>query len=180
MGTTEDAVLSRQIADRIRDFPDFPQPGILFRDITPVLADPALLDRITTRLAEAAKQGGASRIAGIESRGFLLGVPVALSLRVPFVPVRKEGKLPGETVAATYNLEYGTARLEMQTDAVHPGERVMLIDDLLATGGTAAAAAGLIESVGGSVSTIGFLIELSELAGRDMIKRYNILSLLSL
>lgn len=172
--------LAAEVRRALRTYPDFPRPGILFRDIAPVLADPALLGRITDRLAAVAREVGADKVAGIESRGFLLGAPVAVRLALPFVPIRKQGKLPGQTVHATYELEYGTARLEMQTEAVGPGDRLLLVDDLLATGGTAAAAAGLIRALRGEVAGIAFLIELTALSGRAPIEEYNIFTILAL
>ncbi|MFQ5677967.1 MAG: adenine phosphoribosyltransferase [Gemmatimonadota bacterium] len=172
--------LANAVGGTVRDYPDFPRPGILFRDIAPVLAEPRLLGRIVAALSHEAARNGAELIAGIESRGFLIGTPVALELELPFVPIRKQGKLPGETVTAEYDLEYGSAHLELQVDSVGPGTRVVLIDDLLATGGTAAAAAGLIERLGGLVAGISFLIELEALRGREVLGRYNVLSLLHL
>lgn len=172
--------LGAAIRGAIRDHPDFPRPGILFRDIVPVLDDPALLRRITTAMAEEGRRVRAQKVAGIESRGFLLGTPVALALELPFVPIRKQGKLPGDTVSAEYELEYGTAHLELQSDRIEPGQRVVLIDDLLATGGTAAAAAGLVKRLGGEVVALVFLVELSALGGRDLLDNYHVLSLSSL
>lgn len=173
-------VLADAIRDAIRDYPDFPRPGILFRDIVPVLADPGLLRRVTGALADVARGWDADRVAGIESRGFLLGTPVALELGVPFVPVRKRGKLPGETVSVEYELEYGTAHLELQSDRIETGDRVVMIDDLLATGGTASAAASLVERLGGRVAGMAFLVELAALDGRRMLDKHNLLSLLIL
>lgn len=170
--------LREDVGRALRAYPDFPRPGILFRDIAPVLADPALLERITVWMSGVGRAAAAEKVAGIESRGFLLGAPVALRLGLPFVPVRKQGKLPGETVFASYELEYGTARLEMQVESVTPGERVLLVDDLLATGGTAAAAAGLIRSLGGEVPAAAFLVELAGLSGRDRLDDMNIFSVI--
>lgn len=172
--------LADAIRDAIRDYPDFPRPGILFRDIVPVLGDPDLLRRVTGALAEIARGWDADRVAGIESRGFLLGTPVALELGVPFVPVRKRGKLPGDTVAVEYELEYGTAHLELQSDRVGTGDRIVMIDDLLATGGTASAAASLVERLGGRVAGMAFLVELAALDGRRILDKYNLLSLVTL
>ncbi|MFQ5889917.1 MAG: adenine phosphoribosyltransferase [Gemmatimonadota bacterium] len=174
------ARLNQDVRRALRDYPDFPRPGILFRDIAPVLASPALLERVTACFAAVAHERRAEKIAGIESRGFLFAAPVAVELGLPLVPIRKQGKLPGETVFAVYDLEYGTARLEMQSDSVGDGEHVMLIDDLLATGGTASAAAGLIRRLGGIVVELGFLVELSSLNGRSLISEYNVFSILSL
>jgi adenine phosphoribosyltransferase len=150
----------------IRDIPDFPMPGILFRDITPVLLDPPALQECLDAYSADAERRGADLIVGIESRGFLFGLPVADRLELGFAPVRKLGKLPYETVRAEYALEYGANTLEMHADAVRPGQRCVIVDDLLATGGTAAAACRLVESLGGIVAGLTFLIELSALNGR--------------
>ncbi|CAA9361834.1 MAG: Adenine phosphoribosyltransferase, partial [uncultured Gemmatimonadetes bacterium] len=153
----------------IRDIPDFPQPGILFRDITPLLRDPAAFRQVTAALAEPFR-GRVDAVAGVESRGFIFGAPLAVELGVGFLPIRKAGKLPGDKLALEYALEYGTSTLEIHTDAVRPGERILLVDDLLATGGTARAAAGLIEAVGGRVEGIAFVIELLFLQGRTALQ----------
>ena len=158
----------------IRDVPDFPVEGILFRDVTPLLRDAAALREVVHRFAQHFRRSNVDVVAGIESRGFIFGAPLAVELGVGFVPIRKLGKLPAEKVRREYALEYGTNVLEMHVDAVRPGERVLLIDDLLATGGTARASAELIEHVGGEVASIAFVIELEflggrrELAGRDV------------
>lgn len=154
------------ISEYVRAIADFPKPGILFRDITPLLASPNAFASAIDQLTEAISIFKPEVIAGIESRGFIFGVPVAQHLQLPFVPIRKPGKLPGETVGVSYELEYGTDRLEMHCDAVNDGQRVVVIDDLLATGGTAAAAAQLIETAGGVVAGLGFVIELKGLDGR--------------
>ena len=158
----------RKVAGLVRSIPDFPAPGILFRDITPVLHDAAALDAAVRlhidRIADLA--GEVDRIVGIESRGFLFGMAVAHAIGAGFVPVRKPGKLPAATVHQTYALEYGQDRLHMHADAVTPGDRVLVIDDLLATGGTAGAAAQLVEGLGGRVVACLFLIELAALGGR--------------
>jgi adenine phosphoribosyltransferase len=162
-----DAAL-QQVAGLIRSVPDFPTPGILFRDITPVLHDAAALDAAVRlhidKIADLA--GQVDRVCGIESRGFLFGMAVAHALGAGFVPVRKPGKLPAATVHETYALEYGQDRLHMHLDAVAPGDRVLVVDDLLATGGTAGAAARLVEGLGGRVVACLFLIELAGLEGR--------------
>jgi adenine phosphoribosyltransferase len=150
----------------IRDVPDFPQPGILFKDITPVLADPAAFEEIVAALTREANALGPDRVVGIESRGFLFGAPLALRLGVGFSPVRKLGKLPYDRITQEYALEYGTNTVEMHTDAIRPGERVVIVDDLLATGGTARAAARLVERLGGTVAGYCFVIELAFLGGR--------------
>ena len=153
----------------IRDIPDFPKEGILFKDITPLLADTEGLQFTVDKLTGFAHEQKAEAIAGIESRGFLFGVPVAMALGVPFVPIRKPGKLPAETTRVEYELEYGTDALEIHTDAVSKGQRVVVIDDLLATGGTAAATAELLKRVGAVPAGFGFLIELSFLPGRSQL-----------
>lgn len=158
-----------KVRDAIRDIPDFPKPGILFKDITPVLSDPELFRSVISFFASRHQAAPPDRIAGIESRGFIFGAALADRLGVGFIPIRKKGKLPAETLEATYDLEYGTATLEIHKDALRPGERVLLIDDLLATGGTAKAAAGLVEALGGTVMEIDFLVELSFLDGRSQL-----------
>lgn len=163
----------------IRDVPDFPQPGIMFKDITPVLGDPAAFQEIIDRLVEWAGERAPDVIVGIESRGFVFGAPVALALARGFVPVRKVGKLPFQTLRQEYALEYGTNVVEIHSDAIRPGQRVIIIDDLLATGGTARASAQLIEQLGGHVVGFGFLIELSFLQGRKIISGYEVQSLLT-
>jgi adenine phosphoribosyltransferase len=150
----------------IRDIPDFPKPGIVFKDITPILRDPALFGAAVGIFAERHRARTIHRIAAVESRGFLFGAALAHALGVGIVPIRKKGKLPYRTVEQTYDLEYGTATIEAHEDAFAPGESVLLIDDLLATGGTARAAADLIERLGARVLEIDFLIELSFLNGR--------------
>lgn len=153
----------------IRDVPDYPYEGILFRDLTPVMADPRAMNHITETLAEylAAKQTQA--IAAIDARGFIFGAPVAAKLSVPFVPLRKAGKLPPPVVGTDYALEYGTARLEASTSGATQGQNIAIVDDLLATGGTAAAGAKLLESLGANVVSIVFLVELTFLSGRDLL-----------
>lgn len=163
----------------IRDIPDFPQPGILFKDITPVLADPQAFREVVDRLCAAAGSHKPDLIVGIESRGFLFGVPMALQMGVGFAPVRKLGKLPYERITEEYSLEYGTNTVEMHVDAVQPGQRVVIVDDLLATGGTAGAAAALVEKLGGVVAGYCFLVELSFLNGRDKLPGREITSLIS-
>jgi adenine phosphoribosyltransferase len=150
----------------IRDVPDFPKPGILFRDVTPLLADPGALRRAVEAMAAPFRDAGVERVLGIESRGFLLGAPVALALGAGLVIVRKPGKLPWRTVHASYELEYGSDTVEMHVDAVAPGQRVLIVDDLIATGGTAGAAAQL--ALGAKADLVGcaFLIELAALGGR--------------
>ncbi|MBI2030744.1 adenine phosphoribosyltransferase [Candidatus Kaiserbacteria bacterium] len=152
----------------IREVPDFPKEGILFRDVMTLLADPRALDHVVNEIV---KEWGPhiNAVAGLEARGFLFGSPLAYELRVPFVPIRKKGKLPGKVVSQTYVLEYGTDTIEIQEDAFDQGARVLVIDDLLATGGTAAAACALIEKVGARVVGCAFVIELAKLGGRDKL-----------
>ena len=166
------------LKDLIRAVPDFPVAGILFRDVTPLLGDAAALREVTAHLADRYRGAGIDVVAGIESRGFIFGAPVAIELGVGFVPIRKLGKLPAEKIHREYALEYGTAALEMHLDAVQPGQRVLLIDDLLATGGTAAASAALIETAGAEVAAIAFLIELTFIPGRDALPGYDVYSML--
>ena len=167
-----------QLRRLIRDVPDFPMPGILFRDITPLLRDPQGLRSTVDALAERFADRKVSAVAGIESRGFVFGAPLAMKLGVGFVPIRKVGKLPAETVRREYSLEYGTNTLEMHADAAAPGERVLLVDDLLATGGTARAAVELIEAVGASVVAAAFVIELAFLNGRTALPATEVHALL--
>ncbi len=162
------------IVAAIRDVPDFPKEGIVFKDITPILADPVLLRDAIELLATPYRSRGIAKVAAVEARGFILGVGVAQALQAGFVPIRKQGKLPGATVSQDYDLEYGKATLELHRDAFTPGERVLLLDDLLATGGTAAAAANLIEQAGGEVAAIEFLIELDFLNGRARLDGYHV------
>jgi len=163
-------MLADEVRAALRAYPDFPQKGVLFQDIAPLLRDPSLLARVVDAMAEPF-HGRVEKVAGIESRGFVLGAPVAMRLGVGFVPVRKLGKLPGATIAEKYDLEYGTAALEMQRDAVRADERVLVVDDVLATGGTARAAAALVESAGGEVAGYSFLLEIGALAGRRKLTR---------
>lgn len=164
--------LEQRLQAAIRAVPDFPKPGILFRDITPVMEDPALSNAVVDGLIAGLKGQRIDAIAGIESRGFLFGMPMALKLGVPFVTVRKKGKLPWKTVAYKYDLEYGSAEIEMHTGVVKAGMNVLVHDDLLATGGTAAAAAELIKMQGGNVAGFSFLIELSFLNGAQRLQPY--------
>ena len=163
----------------IRDIPDFPKPGILFKDITPVLENPAALRQIVEILTEDASAKGAEVIVGIESRGFIFGVPIALGLDRPFTLVRKIGKLPYERITEEYSLEYGTNSVEMHIDSVKPGQKVYVVDDLLATGGTAAAAIRLVNRLGGEVVGFGCLIELSFLPGRQVLEGVPVTALLA-
>jgi len=166
------------LKDYIRDIPDFPQPGILFRDITPLLRDAAAFRYASDRLAERCWDYRPDAIAAIESRGFIFGAPLAQRLDLPLVLVRKPGKLPAASLAADYALEYGVNTLEMQGGDIAAGQRVLLVDDLLATGGTLAAATRLIELAGGQVAAIGAVIELEFLAGRKALEGYDLFSLI--
>ena len=166
-------------ASLIRDIPDFPKSGILFKDITPVLGNAAAFREVIDALAEQAASFAPDIIAGTESRGFLFGVPVALALGVGFVPIRKAGKLPSHTEREEYALEYGTAVVEVHQDAVAPGQRVLIVDDLLATGGTASASVRLVEKLGGQVVGVSFVIELGYLNGREALSGYEVRSLLT-
>jgi adenine phosphoribosyltransferase len=150
----------------IRDIPDFPQPGILFKDITPVLSDAALFRAVIARLAHDYRDQNIDLVVGIESRGFIFGAPLALELGTGFVPIRKPGKLPYDKVRVDYALEYGTDALEAHRDAIAGGQRILIVDDVLATGGTAAAAAQLVQQLGGDVAALCFVVELSFLKGR--------------
>ncbi|GAA2723816.1 adenine phosphoribosyltransferase [Cellulomonas aerilata] len=154
----------------IRDVPDYPRAGVTFKDITPLLADGPAFSAVVTELAERTRAlGGVDLVAGMEARGFILGAPVAAALGVGFVPVRKAGKLPGPTLAAAFRLEYGDATIEVRPDTIPDGARVLVLDDVLATGGTAAATADLVERAGGVVAGLAFLLELTFLAGRDRL-----------
>ncbi len=164
--------------DLIRDVPDFPKPGIVFKDITPVLASPAAMREVTDRFEAFAAGLRPDVIAGIESRGFVLGAPLAMQMGLPFAPVRKAGKLPWRTVREEYALEYGTAAMEMHEDALAAGSRVLIVDDLLATGGTAAAASRLVERLGGRVVGLCFMVELAFLKGRDALAERTIEALI--
>ncbi len=162
--------LAHDVARAIRDVPDFPKPGILFKDITPVLLDPALFKRVTDALADAYAADRITRVVAIESRGFILGAPVALRLGAGLVPMRKPGKLPAERAREDYALEYGTDALEVHADALGRDARVLVVDDVLATGGTAAAACRLVERVGGTVVGLSFLMVLGFLGGADALR----------
>ena len=169
----------KTVADYIRAVPDFPEKGIIFRDITSVLQDPdglkLAIDEMQAKIADL----DFDVIAGTESRGFIFGMPIAYNLHKPFVLVRKKGKHPCETVEKTYDLEYGTATIEMHKDAVKPGQKVVIIDDLIATGGTVEAAAELIEDLGGEVAAMVFLLELAGLEGRKRLSKYRVESVVS-
>jgi adenine phosphoribosyltransferase len=162
----------------IREIPDFPKPGILFYDITTLLQDPLALRMTVDRFVWLFTKRRIQKVIGIESRGFMFGPSVAYDLNAGFVPVRKPGKLPAERVRETYDLEYGNDTLEMHRDAIQPGEQVLIVDDVVATGGTAAATARMVESVGGVVAGFGFIIELTFLDGRKKLGGYDVASLI--
>jgi adenine phosphoribosyltransferase len=160
----------------IRNVPDFPKPGIQFKDITPALADPALFSGCIDLLIDGFKPGQVDAVVGIDARGFIFAAAAAMKLEAGFVPVRKKGKLPFQTHEQEYDLEYGTSSVAMHVDALKPGSRVLLIDDLLATGGTASAAASLVQKLGAQILEISFLIELKFLNGRDRLKGHKVRS----
>jgi adenine phosphoribosyltransferase len=169
----------REIEQAIRNVPDFPKPGIQFKDITPVLADPRLFMGAIDLLTDHFKPGLVDAVVGIDARGFIFAAAAAMKLRTGFVPVRKKGKLPYKTHEQDYALEYGSATVAMHVDALKPGARVLLIDDLLATGGTAAAAAALIKKLGAQILEVTFLIELKFLNGREKLKDYRVRSIVT-
>lgn len=166
-------MIETQLRNIIRDIPDFPKPGILFKDITPVLKDSALCTAIIDAFAEKMQDMDIDAIAGIESRGFLFGLMLANKMNLPFVPIRKKGKLPAETISQTYDLEYGSATIEIHRDAFKPGTKVLIHDDLLATGGTVQAAAKLIQQLDGEVAGFSFIISLDFLKGEDKLTEFS-------
>lgn len=169
-------MIEQRIADVVarhtRDIADFPSPGVVFKDLTPLFADPAAFGQVLDLLAE--RHDGVDVVAGVEARGFIIGAPLAQRMGVGFVPIRKKGKLPGDVVSASYDLEYGSATIEVQTDAVTPGANVLVVDDVLATGGTAVAACELIEKVGGRVACLDVLVELAFLPDRERLDRWEL------
>lgn len=173
------AVTLADIEKAIRNVPDFPKPGIQFKDITPVLADARLFDAAMNLLVAQHKAAGVQKVVGIDARGFIFGAVAAIKLGAGFVPVRKKGKLPWNTHEQSYDLEYGSATVAIHVDAVHPGERVLLVDDLLATGGTAAAAVRLLEKLGAQIVGLDFLIELGFLGGRTRLAGHQVRSLVT-
>ena len=175
----EHQVKITKLRELIRDVPDFPKPGILFKDITPLLADPAGLSLAVEYLTQPFRDIDVDLVVGAESRGFIFGTAVARNLSAGFVPVRKPGRLPADTVSQEYALEYGTDSLEIHRDAIKPGQRVLLVDDLLATGGTMEACCKLVTSLGGKIQGIAILIELSFLNGRERIKDHPIHTILT-
>ena len=168
----------KKLEDYVVSIPDYPEPGIIFRDVTSILQDAEGLKLAIDSLQAELDGLDFDVIAGTESRGFIFGMPIAYNLHKPFVLVRKKGKLPRETVSASYDLEYGSAEIEMHRDSIKPGQKVVLIDDLIATGGTLEAAAKLVESLGGEVVRIIFLMELAGLKGREKLKNYDVRSVI--
>lgn len=168
-----------ELREYIRDVPDFPSPGILFRDITPLLHDPAAFRRAVDALTERFSDARFDVVAGIESRGFMFAGPMAYNLGVPLVPFRKRGKLPFDSLSVSYELEYGTDAMEVHVDAIGAGQRALIVDDLIATGGTLAAAVELVEKTGGAVAGIGAVIELLDLDGRSTLGAHRVESLLT-
>ncbi|MCR5640667.1 MAG: adenine phosphoribosyltransferase [Lachnospiraceae bacterium] len=169
----------KTVADYVRTIPDFPEPGIMFRDVTTVLQDPDGFKLAIDEMQKALEGLDFDVIAGTESRGFIFGTPLAYNLHKPFVLVRKKGKLPAETVEMEYDLEYGSAVIEMHKDSIQPGQKVVLVDDLIATGGTMEAAAKLVEKLGGEVVKMLFLMELEGLEGRKKLAKYDVASVVS-
>lgn len=165
--------LEDKLKNTIRDVVDFPKPGIVFKDITPIMMNPELSNEIVLYLADYFKDKGIDAIAGIESRGFLFGYPLAMKLGVPFILIRKKGKLPYKKISFDYDLEYGSATIEMHSDALHPQQRVLIHDDLLATGGSAEAAARLIEQAGGTVAGFNFIVGLDFLNGEGKLRQFS-------
>ena len=169
----------KKIEEYVRSIPDFPEPGIIFRDVTSILQDPDGLKLSIDLIQEKLEGLDFDVIAGTESRGFIFGMPIAYNLHKPFVLVRKKGKLPCETISQDYDLEYGSATIEMHKDSIKPGQKVVIIDDLIATGGTVEACAKLVEELGGSVEKIVFLLELAGLHGRDKLAAYDVASVIT-
>jgi adenine phosphoribosyltransferase len=167
------------LADHVRDVPDFPTDGVTFKDITPLLANPTAFSSAVDAIVVSFGRGSIDKVVGIEARGFILATPVAYHFGAGFVPMRKQGKLPRATYGETYELEYGTETIEVHADAFAEGDRVLIVDDVLATGGTAAAACELVERAGGQVAGLAFLVELSFLEGAGRIARYDYTSLLT-
>ena len=167
------------LKERVRDVPDWPEQGIIFRDITPLLRDPEALDQTIHELAEWGKERRPDVVLGAEARGFILGAAIARELGCGFVPARRPGKLPPETIGATYALEYGENTLELHPETIRSGDRVLIHDDVLATGGTVEAIAGLVESLGAEVVGVAFIIELTFLGGRERLQKYDVRSLIT-
>ena len=170
----------KKIEEYVRSIPDFPEPGVIFRDITSILQDADGLQLAIDSMQElVGDPDGVDVVVGTESRGFIFGVPIAYNLHKPFVPVRKKGKLPCETISKEYAREYGTATIEMHKDSIKPGQKVVLVDDLIATGGTIEAAIKLVEQLGGEVVKVIFLMELAGLKGRERLKGYDVASVIT-
>ncbi|WP_230647704.1 adenine phosphoribosyltransferase [Streptacidiphilus sp. ASG 303] len=169
---TPDAGLAELLLSRIRDVPDYPQPGVVFKDIAPLLADAAAFGALVEALAERARALGATKVAGLEARGFVLAAPAAHAAGLGFVPIRKQGKLPGPVHSRAYDLEYGSAVIEVQQDAFAPGERVLVVDDVLATGGTVSAALDLLRQAGADLAGVVVLMELGFLDGRGVLAEH--------
>jgi adenine phosphoribosyltransferase len=170
--------MNEELLRKIRTVPDFPKKGIMFRDITTLIRDNRAFRKTIDLLAERYKHAGIDKVVSVESRGFIFGAPLAYVLHAGFVPIRKPGKLPAAVTRQEYSLEYGTDVIEMHTDAIDPGEKVLLLDDLLATGGTIRAACDLVQRSGGEIVGLAFLVELSFLHGRDRLKEYDVYSIL--
>ena len=162
----------------VRDVPDYPKPGIIFKDITPMLKDQTVFSKVVLSMAEKFRGAGIHKLCGIESRGFIFGAPLALELNAGFIPARKEGKLPAARLSQEYMLEYGTSKIEIHTDAIERGEKILIVDDVLATGGTAEAVCNLIERMGGQIVGLAFFIELNFLNGRKKFPNQQITSLI--
>lgn len=169
----------KKLEEYVRSIPDFPEKGIIFRDITTVIQDPEGLKLAIDTMIDTLKDIDFDLVVGTESRGFIFGMPIAYALGKGFVPCRKKGKLPCETISARYDLEYGSAELELHKDAIRPGQKVVLVDDLIATGGTIEACAKLVEQLGGEVTKILFLLELAGLKGRERLHQYDVSSLIT-
>jgi adenine phosphoribosyltransferase len=165
------------LKEYIRDIPDFPKPGILYRDITPLLKETAAFQHVVDLLAEEYVGASVDAVASMEARGFLFAAPLALRLGKPLVPIRKAGKLPAETLSTTFSLEYGEGVIEMHTDAISPGQRALVVDDLLATGGTLGAGIRLVEKAGGVIAGLAVVIELTDLPGRKLLRGYDLFSI---
>ena len=168
----------KKIEEYVRSIPDFPEPGIIFRDVTSVLQDADGLQLAIDSMQDCLEGEEFDVITGLESRGFIFGVPIAYNLHKPFVPIRKKGKLPRETVSVSYDLEYGSAEIEMHKDSIKPGQKVVIVDDLIATGGTIEAAIKLVEQLGGEVVKVVFLMELAGLKGRERLNGYDVASVI--
>ncbi|MEI3199663.1 MAG: adenine phosphoribosyltransferase [Lachnospiraceae bacterium] len=168
----------KPLEEYVRSIPDFPEPGIIFRDITSILQDADGLKLAIDSMQKCLDDVEFDVVVGTESRGFIFGVPIAYNLHKPFVPVRKKGKLPCETISQSYDLEYGSATIEMHKDSIKPGQKVVIVDDLIATGGTVEAAIKMVEALGGEVVRVVFLMELAGLKGRERLKDYSVSSVL--